>query len=356
MAKTSQFFSINSVQIRPDPKFMKQFTIRIQSKFDKIRHSPDPVQSKSRPMLISFKPLLGRTRSRGRCWAAIRLSHRSEPSDHVVHGEVDGLDIGGQHGRWFVLLRYIHRAQRRPYPICTSRSGNVRQRCGGGWAGPRLFLGGSHGGWDADVGVENTESCGTVCPLHIPLVIHPPTAPHICCCCQMNWWDVVRRVQMGVSIWGAVGLHSMDGWVLSGADVQAPQHGVLETVWLRCDEAQQVIWLPGRLSAGVARKHPVTIRKASLMAGSMRRVWALWHQRGAQYSAVEWTRTRWLFAQLLLQHPNRSQQAASGALHVMSTSCEVTQGVGDAWATCPTLLRGIWAQSRRAGFRCCIWL
>jgi len=83
MAKTSQFFSINSVQIRPDPKFMKQFTIRIQSKFDKIRHSPDPVQSKSRPMLISFKPLLGRTRSRGRCWAAIRLSHRSEPSDHV---------------------------------------------------------------------------------------------------------------------------------------------------------------------------------------------------------------------------------------------------------------------------------
>ena len=184
----------------------------------------------------------------------------------------------------------------------------------------------------------------------------PPTAPHICCCCQMNWWDVVRRVQMGVSIWGAVGLHSMDGWVLSGADVQAPQHGVLETVWLRCDEAQQVIWLPGRLSAGVARKHPVTIRKASLMAGSMRRVWALWHQRGAQYSAVEWTRTRWLFAQLLLQHPNRSQQAASGALHVMSTSCEVTQGVGDTSATCPTLPRGIWARCRRAGFRCWSWL
>jgi len=42
-----------------------------------------------------FKPLLGPTRSRGRCWAAIRLSHRPKPSSQAVHGEVDGLDIGG---------------------------------------------------------------------------------------------------------------------------------------------------------------------------------------------------------------------------------------------------------------------
>ena len=58
-----------------------------------------------------FKPPLGRTRSWGRCWAAIRLSHRPEPSGHAVHGEVDGLDIGGQHGRRFVLLRHTHRPQ-----------------------------------------------------------------------------------------------------------------------------------------------------------------------------------------------------------------------------------------------------
>jgi len=48
-------------------------------------------------------------------------------------------------------------------------------------------------------------------------------------------------------------------------------------------------WIPariGRLSAG----HPVTIRKASLTAGSMRRVWALRHQTCAQYSAVEWNK------------------------------------------------------------------
>ena len=46
-------------------------------------------------------------------------------------------------------------------------------------------------------------------------------------------------------------------------------------------------WMPARierLSAGLGRRHPVTIRKASLMAGSMRRVWALRHQTGAQNS------------------------------------------------------------------------
>jgi len=37
----------------------------------------------------------------------------------------------------------------------------------------------------------------------------------------------------------------------------------------------------------------------------------------------------------------------------MSASCEVTQGVGGTWATCPTLLRGIWARGRMAGFHCC---
>jgi len=43
----------------------------------------------------------------------------------------------------------------------------------------------------------------------------------------------------------------------------------------------------GRLSAGVGRRHPVTIRKAS-----MRRIRALRHQTGAQYSAVERTKAR----------------------------------------------------------------
>ena len=55
-------------------------------------------------------------------------------------------------------------------------------------------------------------------------------------------------------------------------------------------------WMPatiGRLSTGVGRRHPVTeIRKASLMVGSIRRVWTLRRQTGAQYSTFECTRAR----------------------------------------------------------------
>ena len=168
-----------------------------------------------------FYPLLGRARFRDWCWAAIRLSYRPEPSGHTVHEEVDGLDIGGQHGRRFVLLRHTHRLHRPPYPICTNRGGNVRHRCEGGWARPRLFLGTSfrEGGYRClDL------KCGVLwdCLPTPHSIDDPPTAPHVCCCCQKNWWVAVRRVQMGVSIWGAVHLHSMDGWALSGADVQAP--------------------------------------------------------------------------------------------------------------------------------------
>ena len=48
----------------------------------------------------------------------------------------------------------------------------------------------------------------------------------------------------------------------------------------------------GRLSVGVGRRHPVTMRKASLRTLSMRRVCALRHQGGAQYSAVEEIRNK----------------------------------------------------------------
>jgi len=61
-------------------------------------------------------------------------------------------------------------------------------------------------------------------------------------------------------------------------------------------------------------------------------------------------------ATVLLQHPNRSQQAVSRVRRKISASCEVTQGVGDTWATCPMLPWGIWARGRRAGFHSCSWL
>jgi len=49
-----------------------------------------------------FNPLVGRARSRGSYWAAIRLSHLAETSDRAIHEEVNALDIGGQHGWRFV--------------------------------------------------------------------------------------------------------------------------------------------------------------------------------------------------------------------------------------------------------------
>ena len=88
-----------------------------------------------------------------------------------------------------------------------------------------------------------------------------------------------------------------------------PLDGHVSVQWNRCPGStalhteDSVVPLPrssagwmaariGRLFAGVGRRHPVTARKASLMTGSKRRVGALWHQTGAQYSAVECTRAR----------------------------------------------------------------
>ena len=103
-------------------------------------------------------------------------------------------------------------------------------------------------------------------------------------------------------------------------------------------------WMPariGRLFIGVGRSHPVTICKALLKAGR----WG-----GYEYCSTKQARSTlrlsapglgWLFTEFLLQHPSRSQQGDSGEQRMWSAFCEVTQGVGDTWATCPKLLRGI---------------
>jgi len=89
-----------------------------------------------------------------------------------------------------------------------------------------------------------------------------------------------------------------------------PRDGQVSTDWSRCPGSMAETvwtdtvaslrrnsagWIPaniGRLPIGVGRKHPVLVRKASFMAGSMRWVWALRHQKGAQYSAVECSRAK----------------------------------------------------------------
>jgi len=138
-----------------------------------------------RELLLSFERVLllssaSPPRYRDRCWAAIRLSHRPEQSGRVVRGGVDWLDSRGWHGRRFVL-RHTQRPQRRLYPICTGRSGNVRHRCGSGWAWHKLFLWSFRGcvyrclelKWGVLWGYPPTPHS----------VDDPTTAPHVCCCC-----------------------------------------------------------------------------------------------------------------------------------------------------------------------------
>ena len=68
-----------------------------------------------------FRPLLGCTRSRGRIWAANRLSHHPEPSGRAIHWEVDGLDIRKEHGQRFDLLRHTRKPQTRHTHLCKKR-------------------------------------------------------------------------------------------------------------------------------------------------------------------------------------------------------------------------------------------
>ena len=75
-------------------------------------------------------------------------------------------------------------------------------------------------------------------------------------------------------------------------DVLTPERGELERVrlFLWRNSIRWMLDKIKRLSIGVRRRHPVTMRKASLMGLSIRQVSALRHQTGAQYSAAEWTK------------------------------------------------------------------
>jgi len=92
--------------------------------------------------------------------------------------------------------------------------------------------------------------------------------PHFCFCRQINLWVEQHRYKMGVSTWDGVHSHSMG----------------VSTEWNRCPgsmarrardsvaplRGSSAGWMPAsieRLFTGVGRKHPVTIRKASLVAG-----------------------------------------------------------------------------------------
>ena len=71
-------------------------------------------------------------------------------------------------------------------------------------------------------------------------------------------------------------------------------------------------------SAGVRHRHPVTVCRVSLMTGSMRPVWVLQHQRGAQYSAVEWTKARVAVRNVVAPAPQPEP-----ASHLKSARCDL---------------------------------
>ena len=220
-------------------------------------------QRQSAKLLLSqlLKSLLGRTRSRDRCWAAIRLSHRPKPLGHAVHGEVDGADIGGQHGRRFVLLRHTHRPQRRLYPIWISRSGNVRHRCEGSKAPDPGFSCEDHSWW-VGAGDENAESAHSAFhwwSAHCAARMLLPDELMRCCAAGANGClDLRRRV---FALDGRVSA----GWSrCPGSMARRAKDSVAPLRWSSAG------WMPARigtLSAGVRRRHPVTIRRASLTAG-----------------------------------------------------------------------------------------
>ena len=129
----------------------------------------------------------------------------------------------------------------------------------------------------------------------VGLSAHPP----------FHWWSAQCAARMllsdelmsccatslkGVSIWSAVICSRWQvsaGWSRCPGSMARPARDSVAP--MRRSSAD---WMPariGRLSANVGRSHPVTIRKASLMAGSIKRVR---HQTGAQYPADECTRAR----------------------------------------------------------------
>jgi len=118
-------------------------------------------------------------------------------------------------------------------------------------------------------------------------------------------------------------------------------------------------WMPARierLSAGLGRRHTVTIRKASLMMGSMRWVWAPRHQTGAQYSAVEWTRARVAVRNVVASAPQLEPasrlRSATRDVSFLRNDSRCRRYVSDLSNVTPRYL----GWSRRGGFRCWSWL
>jgi len=83
------------------------------------------------------------------------------------------LDIGGQHGQQFVLLRHTYKPQRGYNPFVQARVKTSDTSVEAVKPDPGCSWEEHCGSVGAGVGDEKAESCKVVRPLCTPLVIHP---------------------------------------------------------------------------------------------------------------------------------------------------------------------------------------
>ena len=198
------------------------------------------------------------------------MSQHPESSGRAVHDEVGGLDIG-ERGRRLVL-RHTHMSQRRPYPLAqtgaeTSDSGAKAVK-----PDPRCSWESRSGRVSARVGNESTESRKVVQLFRLPTVIRPMR--------RMNVVSDELLSRCAASTNGCLELSHPRAFALGG-QVSAEWSRCRGSMARRARESvaplrrSMVGWMSARivrLSAGAGRRYPVTIRKESLMTGSMRRV------------------------------------------------------------------------------------
>jgi len=165
-----------------------------------------------------FAFTLRRDRSRGRFWAAIRLPHHPEPSGHAPWR---GRWIWQWRTTWSTVCSSAPHSQvsERAIPhLCKQvrkRPTLLRSRL----SRTHVFL--AEPFWENGCRCQGWKYVFSCCsPTTPPYIGDSVRARYLCCCyrCQMNWWVVVRRVQMGVSIWDAVHSHLVDRWTLWFAD------------------------------------------------------------------------------------------------------------------------------------------
>ena len=170
----------------------------------------------------------------------------------------------------------------------------------------------------------------------------------------MNWW-VVRGRYKWTSRFEAQWIRTW--WTVSAECSRCPgsmaRRARERVAPLRQRSAG---WMPariGRLSSGVGRRHPVTISKALLMAGSMRRVWAPRHQMGTQYSAFEWIRARVAIRRVVASAPQPEPASrlwsAMRDVNFLRSDSRCRRYVSDLPSVTPRY--SIWVWSGRAGIR-----